>query len=61
MVSKLSNVTEGAVVKVRFKAVPRRGYVIRQVRTIPLSVIAGEQVSQAADAEDVGALTCSRY
>ncbi|MEC8225772.1 MAG: protein-disulfide reductase DsbD, partial [Pseudomonadota bacterium] len=51
VVSKLSNVTEGAVVKVRFQGCAEAGLCYPpEVRTIPLSVIAGEQVSQAADA-----------
>lgn len=51
VVSKLSNVTEGAVVKVRFQGCAEAGLCYPpEVRNIPLSVIAGEQVSQAADA-----------
>ncbi|WP_217875188.1 protein-disulfide reductase DsbD [Pseudoalteromonas shioyasakiensis] len=51
VVSKLSNVTEGAVVKVRFQGCAEAGLCYPpEVRTIPLSVIAGEQVSQTADA-----------
>lgn len=51
VVSKLSNVTDGAVVKVRFQGCAEAGLCYPpEVRTIPLSVIAGEQVSQTADA-----------
>ncbi len=51
VVTKLSNVTEGAVVKVRFQGCAEAGLCYPpEVRTIPLSVIAGEQVSQTASA-----------
>ncbi len=49
IINKVSNVTEGAVVKVRFQGCAEAGLCYPpEVRTIPLSVIAGEQVSDNA-------------
>lgn len=51
VITKVSNITDGAVVKVRFQGCAEAGLCYPpEVRTIPLSVIAGEQVSQTADA-----------
>ncbi|TMO47368.1 protein-disulfide reductase DsbD [Pseudoalteromonas sp. S4389] len=50
VITKVSNITDGAVVKVRFQGCAEAGLCYPpEVRTIPLSVIAGEQVSQTAD------------
>ena len=51
VITKVSNITDGAVVKVRFQGCAEAGLCYPpEVRTIPLSVIADEQVSQTADA-----------
>lgn len=61
IISKLSNVTEDAVVKVRFQGCAEAGLCYPpEVRTIPLSVIAGEQVTDSASAGNaLAALTAN--
>jgi thiol:disulfide interchange protein DsbD len=60
IISKLSNVNEGAVVKVRYQGCAEAGLCYPpEVISIPLSVIAGEQSQSAAPSSTASALTYS--
>ena len=60
IISKLSNVNEGAVVKVRYQGCAEAGLCYPpEVISIPLSVIAGEQPQSAATSSTASALTDS--